>query len=372
MKERPILFSGAMVQALIAGTKTQTRRVVKPQPPTDKPRAAWFEPGVMGWAPPDVPSQDWHRVRCPYGIPPPLATRPIPSTGGRYSAGDDGRIYSGAAPLKPWFGGYEQQYAMVSAGDQRKAYIHRLVCEAFYGDAPEGLPEVRHLDGDPSNNRPENLDWGTKEQNAADRSAHGRATGEAHPSSKLTAETVAEIRALRGGMTRPALAARFGLSRGTVDDVLDGRTWTERAAPPPNMPRYQRPPGQRLWVREAWRSGRLTDRFAPREMTPHPVWYEADGPAPDACNGKLRPGMFMPRWASRITLEITGVRVERLQDISVADAMAEGVVETNANLRGLEPCMEWRYAYEDLWNQINGPGAWAANPWVWVVEFRRA
>lgn len=131
-------------------------------------------------------------------------------------------------------------------------------------------------------------------------------------------------------------------------------------------------PGGRLWVREAWRSGRLTDRFAPREMTPHPVWYESDGPAPDACNGKLRPGMFMPRWASRITLEVTGVRVERLQDISVADAMAEGVVETNANLRGLEPCMEWRYAYEDLWNQINGPGAWAANPWVWVVEFRRA
>lgn len=374
MKERPILFSAAMVRALLAGTKTQTRRVVKPQPPADKPRAAWFEPGVMGWAPPDVPSQDWHRVRCPYGIPPPLATRPIPSTGGRYSAGDDGRIYSGAAPLKPWFGGYEQQYAMVSAGDQRKAYIHRLVCEAFYGDAPEGLPEVRHLDGDPSNNRPENLDWGTKEQNAADRSAHGRATGEAHPSSKLTAETVAEIRALRGGMTRPALAARFGVSRGTVDDVLDGRTWTERAAPPPNMPRYQRPPGQRLWVREAWRSGRLTDRFPPREMTLHPVWYEADGPAPDACNGKLRPGMFMPRWASRITLEVTGVRVERLQSISHEDAWDEGI---RPGADGLYSCPNASFAetpvdaYRQLWEHLNGPKSWAENPWVWVVCFRR-
>lgn len=80
----------------------------------------------------------------------------------------------------------------------------------------------------------------------------------------------------------------------------------------------------------------------------------------------------MPRWASRITLEITDVRVERLHDISVADAMAEGVVETNANLRGLEPCMEWRYAYEDLWRQINGPGSWDVNPWVWVICFKTA
>lgn len=63
---------------------------------------------------------------------------------------------------------------------------------------------------------------------------------------------------------------------------------------------------------------------------------------------------------------------ERLHDISVADAMAEGVVETNANLRGLEPCMEWRYAYEDLWRQINGPGSWDVNPWVWVICFKTA
>ena len=80
----------------------------------------------------------------------------------------------------------------------------------------------------------------------------------------------------------------------------------------------------------------------------------------------------MPRARSRITLELTAVRVERLQDISIADAMAEGVVECNANLRGLEPCMEWCYAYEDLWRSINGPGSWDANPWVWVIEFRRA
>jgi hypothetical protein len=76
----------------------------------------------------------------------------------------------------------------------------------------------------------------------------------------------------------------------------------------------------------------------------------------------------MPRVASRITLEITGVRVERLQDISEADAMAEGV----------ECCSGWighagepRRIFCDLWKSINGSESWAVNPWVWVVEFRR-
>lgn len=135
-------------------------------------------------------------------------------------------------------------------------------------------------------------------------------------------------------------------------------------------------PGGRLWVREAWRSGRLTDRFAPREMTPHPVWYEADGPAPDACNGKLRPGMFMPRWASRITLEVTGVRVEQLQNISEADARAEGspCVDEVSGREVLFPdaskCGTFKLGYRCVWDSINGPGAWDLNPYVWCISFR--
>jgi hypothetical protein len=97
----------------------------------------------------------------------------------------------------------------------------------------------------------------------------------------------------------------------------------------------------------------------------------------------------MPRWASRITLKVTGVRVERLRSISEADAIAEGihvvqigsgypdrysptpiawadVIEQQAEAYE-DPCM----AYQDLWESINGAGSWAANPWVWVVEFRR-
>lgn len=150
-------------------------------------------------------------------------------------------------------------------------------------------------------------------------------------------------------------------------------------------------PGDRLWVRETWRIGSKWDAAKPSSLPPRAmtVEFEAGG---YGCNGiggegwafhdapvrerpdwvgKLRPGMFMPRWASRITLEVTNVRVERLQDISVTDAIAEGVTETAKHLHGLSACLEHCYAYQDLWESINGPGSWDANPWVWVIEFRR-
>ena len=78
----------------------------------------------------------------------------------------------------------------------------------------------------------------------------------------------------------------------------------------------------------------------------------------------------MPRWASRITLEITNIRVERLQDISEADAIAEGatasIVGDNLNF------LKYRAGYQTLWDSINGKKApWDSNPWVWVIEFRR-
>ena len=80
---------------------------------------------------------------------------------------------------------------------------------------------------------------------------------------------------------------------------------------------------------------------------------------------KWCPSIFMPRWASRILLEITAVRVERLQSISEEDARAEGISKNQ--------CPDWHAVmdYQVLWESINGPGSWAANPWVWVVEFRR-
>ena len=80
----------------------------------------------------------------------------------------------------------------------------------------------------------------------------------------------------------------------------------------------------------------------------------------------------MPRWASRITLEITNIRVERLQDISEEDAQAEGVIEDyRPDVDPMGLASNYRVAFRELWDSINGPGSWSANPWVWVVEFRR-
>jgi hypothetical protein len=93
-----------------------------------------------------------------------------------------------------------------------------------------------------------------------------------------------------------------------------------------------------------------------------------------------RPAIFMPRAASRIDLEITGVRVERLQDISEEDCYAEGIDTEGAAYNEGEnyvnagsPVPAARWAYNTLWEDINGKGPchWEANPWVWVVEFRR-
>jgi len=142
-------------------------------------------------------------------------------------------------------------------------------------------------------------------------------------------------------------------------------------------------PGDLLWVRETfspvpmvWTEGGVDHRsdFA----------YLATGDI-IGCH-KWRPSVHMPRSASRITLEITGVRVERLQDISEADALAEGVFKkigsspggemdivetaTGSTLYYAAPTQA-REEFRHLWGQINGHDSWTENPWVWIVEFRR-
>lgn len=125
-------------------------------------------------------------------------------------------------------------------------------------------------------------------------------------------------------------------------------------------------PGDRLWVRESWGVSPIYDNTKPRDLKPRgmKVGYAAD----DGLRGcKTRPSIHMPRWAGRITLEVTGVRVERLQDISEADALAEGVSAILDEMRRATP----RCDFQALWQSINGPDSWAANPWVWVIEFKR-
>ncbi|ACT50915.1 hypothetical protein [Methylovorus glucosotrophus] len=230
MKERPILFSAPMVRALLDGSKTQTRRVVKPQPPSGWDRTCWFSAPVWGWTAQDEPSQTWHKARCPYGQP-----------------GD--HIWAKETFFA--YGRWEMRYSERKGRDERHFVDMTIDCDRAYQYAADN-PDIP-----------------------------------------------------------PA-------TRGSVQ----------------------------------------------------PGWYK-------------RPAIFMPRIASRIQLEITCVRVERLIDISEQDAKDEGIFEFSKN--GLIDYVKgnvWETAnefspncftgiYALLWESINGPGSWSANPWVWVVEFRR-
>lgn len=250
MKERPILFSGAMVRALLAGTKTQTRRVVKPQPERRNIEQIGNMLGFKKrqgdgfWLWPNA--RERILAECPYGQP-----------------GD--RLWV----RETW------QVA-------RETLDYETGGEYDVFEWPDELGDPRlHLNGD----------------------------------------------------------ARFGMKAGLFY-VADGE--------------HKNPS---VFYNLTGIDNKTILR--PREIT----W---------------RPSIHMPRWASRITLEVTSVRVERLQDISIEDAKAEGawgpdasVVEKVANHFGIHHFdTNPRLAYQMLWEQINGPGSWDANPWVWVVEFR--
>ncbi|HEY4696463.1 MAG TPA: hypothetical protein VIH29_00445 [Gallionella sp.] len=178
-------------------------------------------------------------------------------------------------------------------------------------------------------------------------------------------------------------------------------------------------PGDRLWVRETWRIGAwnedggeiavdyLADNHSRREWLQVPeaddfekYWLQCcddcdkagektdeEGkyhwqPSQSPC--RIHPSIFMPRWASRITLEILSMRVERVQDINYKDALAEGVSDMYALLhKDWKPLdgesgndtgrrLKWpQRLYQQLWKSINGPGSWDVNPWVWAIEFKR-
>lgn len=135
-------------------------------------------------------------------------------------------------------------------------------------------------------------------------------------------------------------------------------------------------PGDRLWVRERFLLHQPFTGDIDNDLgKAHAMYYADDNPR-YRDKDKWRPSIHMPRWASRITLEITGVRVDRLQDISEPDAIAEGIHEDIGGkyqkAMGNGPYCDFaRQAYQFLWQDINGAESWAANPWVWVIEFKK-
>lgn len=339
MTDKPILFSAPMIRALLDGRKTQTRRTLKlkPLPQAVDASGRWYRMPSGG------ESLNCHAL--PYAIGDRLfPAMSIPSLNRNYCADLYGRIWSRARDGETWelLKGSSTSNGYLSVtpaheGRYRTRLVHRLVAEAFYGHEPGRLKQVRHLNGNQTDNTPENLDWGTQEDNWSDRYAHGKGSGEHHHAAKLSRAQVDQIRA--STTSQRSLAAQFGVAQSTIWAVRMERVWQENPdANPPNC----------------------------------------------------------PRWASRLTLTVTDVRVERLQDISEADAIAESIKTdvwasvipsladpSCADAYAPEMSIYWhedddsddcvqftaKAAFAKLWDRINGPGAWDDNPWVVALTF---
>jgi hypothetical protein len=157
--------------------------------------------------------------------------------------------------------------------------------------------------------------------------------------------------------------------------------------------RVGRAPGDRLWVKEAWNAFTfsqdgedawptakiptadeiLETKEAAYRFDVQAIHRESDRARKWFADQKWRPSIHMPRWASRLTLTVTEVRVQRLQNISEADAVAEGIIATHEGWATDAHGRHWgptaRDAYRILWNDLHGPGSWDANPWVVAVTF---
>lgn len=207
-----------------------------------------------------------------------------------------------------------------------------------------------------------------------------------------------------GPMVRAILEGRKSQTRRLVKYVaerggaiaFDGKTLTYAETNPYTGEHVKRhamgcpygKPGDRLWVRETWAVEESLNDTPPSKFSKWPTWFAADGsylantPKRGVHTGKprgrWRPSIHMPRWASRITLEITDVRVERVKEISGQDAISEGIepfsrdgITTFRDYLTGETGHAAYQSFQTLWQSINGLDSWDANPWVWVVEFQK-
>jgi hypothetical protein len=339
MKEIPILFNGEMVRAILDGTKTQTRRPVKFQTEYDKVRlfdGRHFPKYLQGnkW----VIDALGNPRKSPFGKPGDVLIPAMEIKGydNKYAADVFGSIWSKASgEWKKLKSNATSNYLRLTLRLNKKDVnrtVHKLVCTAWYGNAPFKKAVVRHIDGNSLNNAPENLDWGTYSDNWSDRKYHGRGIHSEHQISKLSMEIAHKIRVAHDvGVSISDLARQYQVNHKTVSRVISGETWVE-----------------------------YTDQL-PRNM---------------------------PKAACRIKLKVKRVWVERVQDITNDDAIAEGLCAVTkdgkltkygiGDVDGLPFGKGWPWreftsnpvsAFKKIWNSIYG--TWDDNPWVWCCEFQR-
>lgn len=193
------------------------------------------------------------------------------------------------------------------------------------------------------------------------------------------------VRALLAGTKTQT--RRIITQRGNAPSLFDG-TWSDSYVLDPGNASWRErgvriQPGDRLWVREAWAPlDALTHGDPGVTALADRGFYRADNSTMDGEISRWRPSIHLPRWASRLTLIVTDVRVQRLQNISEEDARAEGCDQALADAimepeelavfaatHILAPRARARIIFETLWEQINGAGSWAANPWVAAYTF---
>jgi len=330
MKSSPILFSTPMVQAILADKKTQTRRGITkhrsgPCQSALKKDLDWNSGLIYINNPFGIKllskiDSTVHRVLPPYEVGDQLVPAVnIPSLGRMYCVDVFGRIWSRARNGRDWRilkgSPTDRGYLCVTPavnGKYKTRLVHRLVTEAFYGISGN-KQQVRHLDGNQLNNAPENLDYGSQQDNWTDRKVHGGGIGEKHHAAKLATQDVQNIRSSQE--SQRSLARKYNVSQSLIWGIKNNTIWKSD--------------------------------------------YRANSPN-------------IPRKFSRITLEVTGVRAERLLEITEEDAMAEGV---SLPFRG-EAAPRQKFPgpvelFRELWEKINGSGSWEANPWVWKISFKR-
>lgn len=286
--------------------------------------------------------------------------------------------------------------------DDRDYYAHRVALELFQDrPVPKGMV-VRHDCDTPRCVNPSHLKTGSVKDNANDCVVRGRtAVGVRNGQAKLSnTDVISKPILFSGPMVRAILEGRKTQTRRVVKGTSEHRGPYN----PAYIEQYRRdagwkaiaphPVGSEMWVRETWTQDGRGGQMANGEDA---VYYLADMPDPAPWKEYWKPSIFMPRWASRLTLTVKDVRVERLQDISEEDAEAEGVeidmwdqavVSRNYSVADPKASGSWfqswrpdcgpvyvdveevaRASYRTLWESINGPGSWDANPWVWVYVF---
>lgn len=203
------------------------------------------------------------------------------------------------------------------------------------------------------------------------------------PRRKITGDMIFANIMVKGGQTTSAIMNRCGAVSGKATngewlglkpeefdfvcpycggftELIESKRWTIHSIK-----------GSSLWVRESWRevgSLQMADSSIPEWGKTDQVVYKAD----ESWNGPFRPSIHMPRWASRITLEVKAVRIERVQDISEEDAESEGV-DFIRHYPDADETLTAKQLFECLWDSINAKRGfgWDSNPWVWAIEFKR-